>query len=88
MQQRSRISAVPLLADASSATKSPSFPKARAKGSECGSWGRPGELFVEIHALPDEKSYLYFAISNLATIVFAKRTVHVSEFSAVDFLKA
>jgi transposase len=48
----------------------------------------PGELFVEIHALPDEKSYLYFAISNLATIVFAKRTVHVSEFSAVDFLKA
>jgi len=33
----------------------------------------PVNFSWKIHALPDEKSYLYFAISNLATIVFAKR---------------
>jgi hypothetical protein len=45
---------------------------------------------IEIHALPEEMggSYLYFAISELATCVFAQYRDEVSEFAAAEFLEA
>jgi hypothetical protein len=47
-------------------------------------------FFIEIHALPEEMggSYLYFAISELTTCVFAQPMEGVSEYAAVEFLEA